>query len=83
MSQLNINLTPQFEKELLEYMKQAKITQKSEAIRQALHEAVEQLKSKKREVDFSRWLGMGLKAPQNPNPRFKTHDDLWEKDKED
>lgn len=83
MGQLNINLTPQFEKELQEYMKRAKITQKSEAVRRAVHDAAEQLKSEKREVDFSSWLGMGLKAPPNPNPRFKTHDELWEKDKED
>lgn len=83
MGQLNINLTPEFERELTEYMKRAKITQKSEAVRKAVHEATEKLKAERRETDFSLWLGLALKAPLNPHPRFKTHDDLWEKDKED
>jgi hypothetical protein len=27
--------------------------------------------------DFSAWLGMGLREPQNPNPRLPDDDSLW------
>ena len=30
-----------------------------------------------KEFDFDRLVGMGLQAPLNPNPRFKSEDDLW------
>lgn len=30
------------------------------------------------EEDFDDLLGMALQAPLNPNPRFKSDDDLWE-----
>jgi len=29
-------------------------------------------------TDFRAWLGLGLKAPKNPRPRFKCDKDLWE-----
>ena len=29
-------------------------------------------------TDFSEWLGLGLREPQNPNPRFSNDDALWE-----
>jgi hypothetical protein len=29
-------------------------------------------------TDFSKWLGLGLREPQNPNPRFLDDDSLWE-----
>ncbi len=29
-------------------------------------------------VDFSKLLGLGLKGPTNPNPRFADEDSLWE-----
>jgi hypothetical protein len=29
-------------------------------------------------TDFSEWLGLGLREPQNPNPRFPDDDSLWE-----
>ena len=41
MSQLNINVTPEFERHLRQYMRQRKLTRKSDAIREALREAVE------------------------------------------
>lgn len=37
-----------------------------------------QKKEEKKRTDFSSLLGAALKAPLNPNPRFKTEDDLWE-----
>jgi len=30
-----------------------------------------------READFREWLGLGLRAPPNPNPQFKIDDDPW------
>lgn len=31
--------------------------------------------------DLSRWLGLGLPLPKDHTPRFRSNDDLWEKDK--
>lgn len=31
-----------------------------------------------KEFDFDRLVGMGLQVPLNPNPQFKSEDDLWE-----
>jgi hypothetical protein len=28
-------------------------------------------------TDFRSWIGLGNAAPQNPNPRFNSDDDLW------
>jgi hypothetical protein len=49
-------------------MKEKGITQKSDAIRQALHEAVARAKTNAA-CDFRGWLGLGLKAPLNSKPR--------------
>lgn len=78
MVQMNINLTQQFQRDLELYMKARGIKQKSEAVRQAVKEALEAVERKK--YDFGRLLGIGLKAPLNPNPRFKSEDDLWKDD---
>jgi prevent-host-death family protein len=32
-------------------------------------------------IDFKDWIGYAKKAPQNPRPKFRTHDDLWQEDK--
>lgn len=79
MSQININVTPEFAKNLSRYMKKRGIRQKSEAIRKAVHEVAEKVETSTREGEFRNLLGIGLKAPVNPNPRFKTEDELWEK----
>ncbi len=78
MAQFNINLTPEFEKEIALYMKKKRVSTKSDAIRQALHEAVERLKSQRTDTDFRRWRGLALKAPLNTKPRFKSEDELWD-----
>ena len=77
MAQFNINLTPEFEKDLSLYMKKSGVGKKSDALRQALHEAVERLKGQKKSTDFRRWRGLALKAPLNTKPRFQSEDDLW------
>ncbi len=77
MSQLNIHLTPEFEKTLSDYMNLRGIKTKSDAVRQALQEAVEREKRLRRVPDFTRWVGMGKLGPENPTPKFRSDDDLW------
>lgn len=31
-----------------------------------------------RTADFSAWIGMATRVPQNPRPRFKDDNSLWE-----
>jgi hypothetical protein len=76
MRQLNLNVTPEFDKDLRRFMKQRGIARKSDAIRLALREAAARTKANSND-DFRSWLGMGLKSPLNPKPRFRSEDDLW------
>jgi metal-responsive CopG/Arc/MetJ family transcriptional regulator len=77
MGQLNINMTPEFEKDLETYMREQGISQKSEAIRRAIHEAALRRQMERQKVDFRSWRGLALKSAPNPKPRFKNEDDLW------
>ncbi|MCP5463983.1 MAG: hypothetical protein H7A33_03065 [Deltaproteobacteria bacterium] len=43
-------------------------------------EQVQKSKNKQTDFDFHTLHGLALKAPKNPNPRFKTEDDLWKDD---
>jgi hypothetical protein len=72
--QLNLNVTPEFERDLRRVMKARQISRKSDAIRVVVHEAAA---SGARDYDFRRLLGAGLHAPLNAAPRFKSEDDLW------
>lgn len=76
MKQLNLNVTPEFERDLKLLMKRRGVKNKSELIREVLREFAERERAKS-DFDFHSLLGIGLKAPLNPNPRFKTEDDLW------
>src|SRR4026209_1771397 len=76
MRQLNLNVTPEFERDLRQYMKKRGIERKSDAIRQAVREAL-QRPAGSQDYDFRSWLGLGLKAPLRRKPRFKSEDDLW------
>ena len=76
VKQLNLNVTPEFERDLKLFMKQKGIKRKSDAIRTALRELASRAGAKT-DCNFQELLGIGLKAPLNPNPRFKTEDDLW------
>jgi hypothetical protein len=76
MKQLNLNVTEEFERDLRRFMRRRGIAKKSEAVRLALHEATLR-ESPKVDYDFRSWLGMALKGPLNPKPRFKSEDDLW------
>jgi metal-responsive CopG/Arc/MetJ family transcriptional regulator len=75
MQQLNLNVTPDFERDLERYMKQRGIATKSDAIRQALREAV--ARAGTAEYDYREWLGLGLRAPLRRKRRFQSEDDLW------
>jgi len=77
MRQLNIHITPEFEKNLNKFMKYKKLDTKSEALRVALKEALEQLETKPTAIDFRSWIGLGKQAPENKKLQFKTHDYLW------
>lgn len=76
MAQLNLNLTPQFKKDLDKYMKHRGIKTKSEALRAALHEIVALISTAKKS-DYGSWLGAGLKAELKGEVKFKSEDDLW------
>ncbi|MBI2083904.1 MAG: hypothetical protein HYT76_10125 [Deltaproteobacteria bacterium] len=60
-------------------MKKQGLKQKSEAIRRAVHEAVERLSRKKIEYNFKDILGIASQYPQNQHPKFQSEDELWEK----
>ncbi len=77
MPQLNIHLTPEFEKALTEYMRLRRVRTKSDAVRLAVLEAVDRERREQPTPRFSQWLGLGRQAPENPNPRFHSDEDLW------
>lgn len=76
MRQINLNVTPEFDRDLRLVMKQKGIATKSEAIRQSVHEAAARVGATVK-CDFRSLLGLGLKSPLNPKPRFKSEDELW------
>ena len=76
MKQLNLNVTPEFERDLRHFMNKKGIARKSDAIRRALHEAAARTQATT-DFDFHSWIGLALKAPLNPKPRFQSEDDLW------
>ena len=76
MKQLNLNVTPEFEKDLKSYMRSRSVQSKSAAVRSALREAVE-LSAAGGDYDFRSWLGLGLKSPLRRKRRFRSEDDLW------
>lgn len=77
MKQFNINVTKDFEKDLKLYMKLTKINIKVDALRHALRDAVTRLTQGGKTTNFQTWIGAGLKAGLNNNPRFSCEDDLW------
>ena len=78
MPQFNMHLTPEFQKSLADYMRLRHLKTKSEAIRQAVRDALERERSRARAADFKTWLGLANRAPGNPHPRFASDDDLWD-----
>jgi Arc/MetJ-type ribon-helix-helix transcriptional regulator len=77
MPQLNLHLTPEFEEALEDLMKLRQVRTKSEAVRLAVLEAADRERRRRTPADFSSWLGLGRKAPENPKPKFRSDADLW------
>jgi len=76
MRRLTLIVTPDFERALRRFMKQRSFTRKSDAIRQALREAVTR-SAPGEDYDYRNWLSLGLRAPLRRNPRFRSEGDLW------
>lgn len=76
MAQLNLHLTPEFERALKRFMRLRGLTSKSEAVRTAVREAAVR-DARKGHADFRTWIGAARAAPVNPHPRFSSDDDLW------
>ena len=74
MAQININTTPEFERDLKTLMKRRQLTRKSDAIRYAVHAAVE---SDRRRRDFQALIGALDTYPDNPRRCFADEDELW------
>lgn len=74
MSQLNIQMTPEFEVKLRKYMVSRGIKTKSEAVRQAIEEGLA-VSPKFKLLDWSSLRGAGLGQSE---PRFSDNDELWQ-----
>lgn len=79
MSQMNLHVKPEFERDLAKLMRLRGIRTKSEAIRLAVRETVERAQRAGPKTDFSQWKGAALGAGLNPKPRFTSDDELWSK----
>jgi hypothetical protein len=77
MSQLNVHVTPSFEKDLNKFMQLRHINTKSEAIRVAIKEGILRAEAHPKPVDFTSWLGMATQVPVNKKAKFSSDDDLW------
>ena len=75
MAQLNIHMTPEFERALRRLMRMRKIATKSEAVRIAVLEAAEPARAKR--GAFRALLGTGLRAPVRSRRQFRDEDALW------
>ncbi len=76
MGQLNIILTPEFERDLQYLMRVRGIRTKSDAIRIAVQEIANR-GGVPDAAKFDELLGAGLGAPLNRKPKFSSEDDLW------
>lgn len=77
MSQLNLHVTAEFERDLAGFMRLRELATKSEAIRLAVREGFERARAAPPRKSFASWAGAALAVAPNPSPRFKTEDDLW------
>lgn len=76
MTQLNIHMTAEFERDLRKFMRVRHLTTKAEAVRTAIKECLER-STYATKADFSSWAGLGNQAPLNKKNKFKSDDDLW------
>jgi hypothetical protein len=80
MSQINLHVKPAFESDLADFMGLRSVRTKSEAIRLAIREGLERARSTPAGIRFTSWAGAGLAVTPNPEPRFRSDDDLWRGD---
>ncbi len=78
MTQLNLHVKPDFERDLARLMRLRGVGTKSEAIRLAVREAVERARRSGGSTSFTGWKGAALEAALNPRPRFTSDDELWD-----
>jgi hypothetical protein len=78
MSQLNIHITPAFDRALRRFMRVRGIKTKSEAIRAAVEEAARAAEEKQK-IPLETLLGAASRQPQTPRSQWLTDDDLWGK----
>ncbi len=77
MSQLNINMSAQFEADLTSFMRLRGIRSKSEAVRVAIREGLERSSPPPAGGSFRSWLGLaGPPDSQTPESPL-TEDELW------
>ncbi len=72
MSQLNIQMTPEFERNLRKYMTARGIKTKSEAVRQAVEESLARIP----EPTMMDWSSLRCGFGSTPH-RFEDNDSLW------
>jgi hypothetical protein len=77
MSQINLHVKPEFERDLARFMRLRGLRNKSEAIRLAVREGLERARAAPPRKSFERWAGAALSVTPNPSPRFGSDDDLW------
>lgn len=77
MSQLNMHVTANFEKDLNKFMKLRRINTKSEAIRLAIKEGIQHAVVHVKPENFTHWLGLAMQVPINKKAKFSSDDDLW------
>jgi len=75
MSQLNIQMNPDFESNLRRYMASRGIKTKSEAVRRAIEEGLARSPAPTA-MNWSSLRGQGL---GNSQPKFQSNDQLWER----
>ena len=80
MSQINLHVKPEFERDLARFMSLRGLSNKSKAIRLAVREGLERARAQPRPRAFTALAGAALAAPTNPDPRFESDDDLWRAD---
>jgi metal-responsive CopG/Arc/MetJ family transcriptional regulator len=80
MSQINLQVTNDFIKSLKFYMRKRGIKTKSQAIRQAIQDAVERISKAEEDdgtVGLEDLLGIGVGNNLNHSPHFKNDSELW------
>jgi hypothetical protein len=77
MPQLNMHISPDFDRELASWMEARGIATKSEAIRVAVRESLARLRSTGRPHDYRELVGLVKPTAPASKRKFKSDDDLW------